>query len=450
MDEGVWERGHREAFGQDSWTRAVRVAGVLVEDAARRWPGEALVLPDEERSRWWGSHDIVCELVGLALWQCARTGGVLVDDVTRCAAARWLRTPCRSRLLEYPHPPVSDVLVMDHLHGPANCEAWSDLHRASQALDCTHAGGSCARVGDRREQADATSMQRAREHAWEVFEAYSATVRAIGPSGVTVAECRRCGAAGPWMFARPAQARRDWAWALCRCGHVADLEFFSRAHELPWTQMDNATFENLAATAGYGRLGPWTGVPVAGRWHDPVTLLGRTLPEISRGGDEHWRRATRAAADLLVERREHPGMPRWPDGGLDEGGLGAMAGLAALILYLLAEASGLPIERVDLGAVLRAGPDAVHARLTQDLPDAAAFELLWDRDAWRWRQRRWPHGDPHPELPPSDPTALAWASLADQVYDDTAACRLIPNPRAHRYRRVFDRLAALVLPPSAH
>jgi hypothetical protein len=118
-----------------------------------------------------------------------------------------------------------------------------------------------------------------------------------------------------------------------------------------------------------------------------------------------------------------------------------MASLAALALYALADASALPVERVDLPTALRCGPEALHAHLAQVLPDAAAYGALQEQDKWRWRLDTWPYGNRHhdPVAPSSDPATVAWAYLA-------ARAGLIPASNTPGYQHAYRQLTAVLAP----
>jgi hypothetical protein len=247
------------------------------------------------------------------------------------------------------------------------------------------------------------------------------------------------------MLARPADAW-DWLWALCRCGNATDVEIVDtqQISTLPWARLSAAEFECAAAARGYGIVGPWTLPADHDLFTDPAATLAWLLPEVSRGGDPRWRRAARAAVDLLATRSGHPQISRPHDGGVDQRSLAAMASLAALALYALADASALPVERVDLPTALRCGPEALHAHLAQVLPDAAAYGALQEQDKWRWRLDTWPYGNRHhdPVAPSSDPATVAWAYLA-------ARAGLIPASNTPGYQHAYRQLTAVLAPAAA-
>jgi hypothetical protein len=138
------------------------MAEALIADAAGRWRGEVVVLPPMERAwRCDTPSDAVTQAAAAAIWQAARTQHLLVDEITLCAAARWLREPLRGDLLHAASPPASQELLVRFRGGrPDDPQMGNTLRRASRALSCGHRdtgesepGGGCARLSEHARRA---------------------------------------------------------------------------------------------------------------------------------------------------------------------------------------------------------------------------------------------------------------------------------------------------------
>lgn len=134
---------------------------------------------------------------------------------------------------------------------------------------------------------------------------------------------------------------------------------------------------------------------------------------MSRGGSASWRSAIRAAATLLARARTDSVDARYRGEVVGRSGLLAALSLAALIAYLVADASGLAPEQLDWPQILAAGAPAAYGLLATHLPGPDAMLALQANPAWAYRAERWP--EEIVTIPASeqrtDPATIAWAKL---------------------------------------
>jgi hypothetical protein len=430
------------------WGEALALAEALVASTAQAWEQETQVLAGVYAGlRWYQETRMAVAIVAAAIYRAAgRQPTVSLRDLAVCASAQFLQPEHRHVLLEKT-PVDTDLLRRWRNGGYHDGQLHTARLRAWRALACAHpgaatAGTRCPGIGERI-GATATG-----QFVWDVLEVREEIVH-LGPDGVGPWRCGECAAHESWMIAKPL-GRWWWMWVLCRCGQVQATEYGHDPHvnDLPWQHLSPRGFAGLAASRGYGPFGE---LEPEDSLSDPVATVTRVLPPMSVGGDPHWRLAARVAASTLCAEERHANMPRHAGGSLNDLALYRAVSLAALIVYVLSDATGLAPQSVDLSAALAAGPQALHAALAATLPDLPALAQWREQPMSSFRARHWPMiGHGHTQASRIDPAVTAWASLAHPPHIELPGRQPLaqyqPSPDAHAYREAYGALLCLMAP----
>jgi hypothetical protein len=415
-------------IGAEQWDTAVRLARSLLAGSDRGLREELAIWRVEHHSDWFVRDTSTTEVVAAALCHAATRSALPIEQAPLCTAAR-----------------IALTSPIELMHGvPIGMDTYLAWHgpnprmplRVLRALACPgqHTpdgpGADCVRVCERLAVPD--------EHAsrWRLAEA-SGRLVAMDTQGAGTITCTRCGAADAWLLAHPTAAR-DWIWQVCRCGSAAPLAGIEDEvlHTLIWQEADVAGLLSAAERAGFGQIEPEGANPGTTRY------FARLLPGLSRGGDESWRAAIRAAMSMLAhaptpETAVAPLEARRHDAPVPDLMLAAL--LAALIMHVLGRQTGLPAVSIDLPGALAAGPEAVYAQLAELQPGGGVVGC----DTWL-SLAAWPDGELiERNQPYGDPAQLAWSALAFAPRStDGATGRAFPHASA--YRDAYTLLTGLL------
>lgn len=442
---GMNSPSDKAVVDEGEWKRACALAEKLlaVSDAAL---GEELAVgvPPNRRTYWFDFPNSVTELVAAALCQGARAAAPHCDvtAVALCSAAR--------AIAEAPWELFNGVPVsMDtYLRWNGSPEGRGSSRekmrlRILRALACpgghdaSGPGSGCVRAGEKAAGGAGLDWQAARVEG-RMFS--------FSDEGLDVSSCERCGAESPWMVARPT-AVSEWIWQLCRCGGAEPLVLAPGTNlaDLAWEHFTTRELEQAAADRGFGRLVPWNPVEGSEPRTDPAETFQDVLPAMSRGGSPQWRGAIRAAASALARTSADPAFPRDSDGALGRTRLLPALSLTALIAYVVADASGLGPEQLDLPQIISAGASAVYSRLAAHLPGPEAMAALGADADWAIHAERWPGGF---ETSPAsqeraDPATIAWAKLTGPV-DPRDRPADSPGAASARFLVAFETVRGLI------
>jgi hypothetical protein len=398
---------------EGEWKRACALAEKLlaVSDAAL---GEELAVgvPPNLRTYWFDFPNSVTELVAAALCQGARAAAPRCDvtAVALCSAARAI-AQAPSELFNGVPVGMDTYLRWHGSPGGRGSSREKMQLRILRALACpgghdaSGPGSGCVRAGEKAAGGAGLDWQAARVEG-RMFS--------FSDEGLDASSCEQCGAESPWMVARPA-AVTEWIWQLCRCGGAESLVLAPGTNlaDLAWEHFTTRELEQAANQRGFGRLIPWNPIEGFEPHTDPAGTFEEVLPTMSRGGSPQWRGAIRAAASALARTGGDPAFPRDSDGAVGRARLLPALSLTALIAYVVADASGLGPEQLDLPQIVSAGASAVYSRLAAHLPGPEAMAALGADPNWAFRAERWPGGI---ETSPAsrergDPATIAWATL---------------------------------------